>query len=139
MHIRRWRELWLLAIPPATAALIGIFWLRAVLAGRPLITPSGAYAAMWAGHGELATAAMRPFLQHMRLRPYAVYSVLDAALTALVFAQAYDAATAAARFGAAAVLSVVLCWGFDLYMRRRFAAGGVLSPSPAAAPMRPQS
>jgi hypothetical protein len=107
------------------------------LRGRPpMLLPNRAYRAMWAGHGELATAAMRPFLQHMRLRPYAVYSVLDAALSAWVFAQVYNAATAAARFGAAAVLSVVLCWGFDLYMRRRFAAGGVLSPSPAAMPIR---
>jgi hypothetical protein len=58
----------------------------------------------------------------MRVRPYLVYAVVDAALTAWVFGQVFGVVAAVRRLSFAAAMSVGLCWGLDLRMRRRFVA-----------------
>lgn len=119
----RHREKWLLLIAPSMALITLLMSLSALSQGRPaLLLPNRAYRAYWASRGELQTGMLRPFLQHMRLRPYLVYTLIDAALTAWVFAQVFGVWAAVARMVAAAGMSVGICWGFDLHMRRRFAA-----------------
>jgi hypothetical protein len=85
-----------------------------------MLLPNRAYRAYWGSRGELQTNILRPFLQHMRVRPYLVYTLIDAALSVWVFAQVFGVWAVVERWSFAVVLSIVLCWGLDLYMRRRF-------------------
>jgi hypothetical protein len=85
-----------------------------------MLLPNRAYRAYWTSRGELQTNILRPFLQHMRVRPYLVYTLIDAALSVWVFSQVFGVWAVVERWSFAVVLSVVLCWGLDLYMRRRF-------------------
>jgi hypothetical protein len=115
--------MWLLLIAPCMALITLLMTLSALLEGRPaLLLPNRAYRAYWSSRGELSTNIMRPFLQHMRLRPYLLYTLIDAAVTSWVFGQVFGMWAAVARMGLAAGMSVGVCWGFDLYMRRRFVA-----------------
>jgi hypothetical protein len=117
----RHRELWLLLVAPITAAIAICLSLPAVARGQPpMLLPNRAYRAYWTSRGELQTNILRPFLQHMRVRPYLVYTLIDAALSMWVFAQVFGVWAVVERWSFAVVLSVVLCWGLDLYMRRRF-------------------
>ncbi|WIA20853.1 hypothetical protein OEZ85_005202 [Tetradesmus obliquus] len=117
----RHRELWLLLVAPVTAAIAICLSLPAVARGQPpMLLPNRAYRAYWASRGELQTGMLRPFLQHMRLRPYLVYTLIDAAISVWVFAQVFGVWAAVERWSCAVVVSVSLCWGLDLYMRRRF-------------------
>jgi hypothetical protein len=119
----RHRETWLQLIAPAMALLTIVMSLQALSRGKPaLLLPNRAYGAYWASRGELQTNILRPFLQHMRLRPYVVYTLIDAAVTSWVFGQVFGLWAAVARMGFAAGLSVGVSWVFDLYMRRRFVA-----------------
>ncbi|WIA41143.1 hypothetical protein OEZ86_004766 [Tetradesmus obliquus] len=119
----RHRETWLLLIAPCMALITLLMSLPALSQGSPaLLLPNRAYRAYWASRGELQTGMLRPFLQHMRLRPYLVYTLIDAALTAWVFVQVFGVWAAVARMVVAAGMSVGICWGFDLHMRRRFIA-----------------
>jgi hypothetical protein len=86
-----------------------------------MLLPNRAYRAYWAGRGELPTGILRPFLQHMRLRPYVAYATIDAAVTAWVFGQVFGVWPAVRRLSFAAVMSIGLSWGLDLHMRRKFA------------------
>ncbi|WIA41141.1 hypothetical protein OEZ86_004764 [Tetradesmus obliquus] len=79
-----------------------------------------AYRAYWTGRGELPTGILRPFLQHMRVRSYVVYALIDAAVTAWVLGQVFGVWAAVRRLCFAAAMSIGLCWGLDLHMRRRF-------------------
>lgn len=85
-----------------------------------MLLPNKAYRAYWSGHGELATSAMRPFVQHMRLRKYILYCLLDGAMSAWVFGQVFGVWVAARRWFVAVGMSVAIGWAFDLHMRRRF-------------------
>jgi hypothetical protein len=87
-----------------------------------MLLPNRAYRAYWASRGELQTNILRPFLQHMRLRPYVAYTLIDAVISVWVFAQVFGVWAAVERWSFAVVVSIVLCWGLDLYMRRRFVA-----------------
>jgi hypothetical protein len=105
------------------ALLAFLMSLSAVSEGRPaLLLPNRGYSAYWTSRGELQTNILRPFLQHMRVRPYLVYTLIDAALSVWVFGQVFGMWAAVLRMGVAAGLGVGICWGFDLYMRRRFVA-----------------
>jgi heme exporter protein D len=105
-----------------TTALIAIcLALPAVASGQPpMLLPNRAYRAYWTGRGELPTGILRPFLQHMWVRPYVVYALIDAAVTAWVLGQVFGVWVAVRRLYFAAVLSIGLCLGLDLHMRRRF-------------------
>jgi hypothetical protein len=119
----RHRELWLLLVAPVTAAIAICLSLPAVARGQPpMLLPNRAYRAYWASRGELQTNILRPFLQHMRLRPYLLYTLIDAAISVWVFAQVFGVWAVVERWSFAVVLSIALCWGLDLYMRRRFVA-----------------
>lgn len=116
----RYRELWLWLVIPAS--LLTFLWFTAVqkIATPTTLLPQKAISAYWNGHGEIMTSAMRPFIQHMRLRPYVAYTLADAAMVVWVFAQFYGWWAAVGRWGFAAALSISLCWGLDLHMRKRF-------------------
>jgi hypothetical protein len=105
------------------ALLAFLMSLSALSQGRPtLLLPNRGYRSYWASRGELQTNILRPFLQHMRVRPYLVYTLIDAALSVWVFGQVFGTFAAMIRLGVAAGLGVGISWGFDLYMRRRFVA-----------------
>lgn len=117
----RYRELWLWLVIPAS--ILTFFFVKLQYLTTPLtLLPQKALAAYWNGHGELMTSAMRPFIQHMRLRPYVAYTLADAAMCVWVFAQLHGYWAAMWRWGPAVVLSISLCWGLDLHVRRRFVA-----------------
>ncbi|KAF6252357.1 hypothetical protein COO60DRAFT_1644130 [Scenedesmus sp. NREL 46B-D3] len=117
----RHRELWLLLVAPVTAAVAICLSLPSVARGQPaMLLPNRAYRAYWASRGELQTSILRPFLQHMRVRPYLVYTLVDASICVWVFAQVFGVWAVVERWSLAVVLSIVLCWGLELYMRRRF-------------------
>lgn len=84
------------------------------------LLPQKAIATFWSSHGEIATSAMRPFTQHMRLGKYVFYCLIDATIMVWVFGQVYGLLPALERWGSACSLSVALAWGLDLYMRRSF-------------------
>jgi hypothetical protein len=63
---------------------------------------------------------LRPFIVHMRLRVYIAYVLLDAVAYIWGFGQVYGLTQAVSRWGLSAFISVVLCWAFELYMRRLF-------------------
>jgi len=63
---------------------------------------------------------LRPFIVHMRLRVYIAYVLLDAVAYIWGFGQVYGLGQAVSRWGLSAFISVVLCWAFELYMRRLF-------------------
>jgi hypothetical protein len=108
------------------ALLAFLMSLSALSQGRPaLLLPKRGYRSYWASRGELQTNILRPFLQHMRVRPYLVYTLIDAALSVWVFGQVFGVVAAVVRMGVAAGLGAAICWGFDLYMRRRFVAAMV--------------
>jgi ABC-type methionine transport system permease subunit len=110
-------------VAPATAIVMICLALPAVARGQPaMLLPNRAYRAYWTGRAELSTSILRPFLQHMRVRPYLVYALVDAALTAWVFGQVFGVVAAVRRLSFAAAMSVGLCWGLDLHMRRQFVA-----------------
>jgi hypothetical protein len=121
--VSRFRELWLFLVAPCCLVMLLVCF-----AGNPSVHTgdvaarvfSKALQAYWRSRGELSTSVLRPFLQHMRLKPYLWYVVLDAAMSVWVFGQVYGYAAAASRWGVAAGLSAGLCWGLELYMRRLF-------------------
>ncbi|WIA20854.1 hypothetical protein OEZ85_005203 [Tetradesmus obliquus] len=117
----RHREQWLLLVAPTTALVAICLALPAVARGQPpMLLPNRAYRAYWTGRGELPTGILRPFLQHMRVRSYAVYALIDAAVTAWVLGQVFGVWAAVRRLCFAAAMSIGLCWGLELHMRRRF-------------------
>jgi hypothetical protein len=65
-----------------TAPCIGLLLCFLVLftnAWQPLAMPPMpvAYRSFWRTHGELITAALHGFFQHMRLRPFILYTLVD--------------------------------------------------------------
>lgn len=120
----RYRELLLFMVAPVSLAMF--FWFTVIqqIGAPEALLPQRAIAAYWSSHGELATSAMRPFTQHMRLRHYVIYCLLDAAIMVWVFGKVYGVSAAAVRWGFACGLSVALEWGLDLHMRRGFVGRG---------------
>eukprot|EP00775_Hariotina_reticulata_P004988 gene4988-5230_t len=119
----RYRELWLFLVAPVCLAmvLVSLVAVNLFKVGEvPGMLTTKALQAYWRSRGEVSTSVLRPFLQHMRLRPYIWYVVLDAAMSVWVFGQVYGHTAAASRWGVAAGLSMGLCWGLELYMRRLF-------------------
>eukprot|EP00775_Hariotina_reticulata_P004987 gene4987-5229_t len=115
----RFRELWLFLVAPTCMVLVCLVAYRSLHVGDvPAVVLTKALQAYWRSRGEVSTSVLRPFLQHMRLRPYIWYVVLDAAMSVWVFGQVYGYTAAASRWGVAAGLSTGLCWGLELYMRR---------------------
>jgi hypothetical protein len=75
-------------------------------------------------HGELLTAGLRAFFQHMRLRPFVLFTCVNTALCMLVWAPWSGAATALGRSSFAGLASIVVCWSLEVCMRRRFILQG---------------
>eukprot|EP00775_Hariotina_reticulata_P004990 gene4990-5232_t len=116
----RHRESWLSLIGPAYLILLIVMEARSalLLQARPALLTAGAIKAYSTGRGELVTGSMRAFTQHMRLRPYILYTLSDTLLSILVLGRVYGVATAAYRWCTAAAVSILLSWAFELYMRR---------------------
>eukprot|EP00775_Hariotina_reticulata_P004989 gene4989-5231_t len=117
------RELWLFLVAPTCLATGPLCLLAHRLLhwdSVPALLTSRALHAYWRGRGELITSAMRPIMQHMRIKPYLAYLVIDTTMSVWVFGQVYGYTAAASRWGVAAGLSMGLCWGLELYMRRLF-------------------
>lgn len=113
--------MWLFLVAPACLLLTWTFTLFSHVQGQPtLLLPNRAYKAFIASRAELVTGFMRPFMQHMRLPQYIVYCVLDAAITSWVAGQVVDFWMVAKRWSVAAMMSIAICWVFDLVLRRRF-------------------
>lgn len=118
---RRYREVWLSMVAPVTAVVAFCLGLPSVWRGQPpVLLPNRAYTAYWASRSEIYTGIIRAFMQHMRVRPYLVYTLIDAAISVWVFAQVFGVWAAVQRWSVAVVVSVGLSWGLDLHMRRRF-------------------
>jgi len=111
-------------IGPAYLMLFVIMEVRSalLLQARPALLSASAIKAFSTGRGELVTGAMRAFTQHMRIRPYIIYTMCDTIVSILVLGRVYGFATAAYRWCSAAMVSITLSWGFELYMRRLFVA-----------------
>jgi hypothetical protein len=84
-----------------------------------------AYYAFWAMHGELITAALRTFFQHMRLRPFIVYTLVDRVISMQLWAPFCGVMTAVGRSSLAGLVSVAGCWALELCCRRRFVMEGL--------------
>lgn len=120
MLLCRYREMWLFLVAPACLLLTWSFAMVHVQGQPTLLLPNRAYKAFIASRAELITSFMRPFMQHMRLPLYIVYCVLDAAITSWVAGQVVDFWLVAKRWSFAAVMSIMICWVFELILRRKF-------------------
>lgn len=91
-----------------------------------------AYRSFWRMHGELITAALRAFFQHMRLRPFILYTTVDRLISMQIWAPWSGVLTAIGRSTAAGVVSVVVCWALELCCRRSFVLAGLYRPAEGA-------
>eukprot|EP00775_Hariotina_reticulata_P004986 gene4986-5228_t len=113
IFLGRHRELWLLVWFSTAVSML-------VLHQQPLLFQEQTIKSFWGGRGELFMGMLRPFIVHMRLRVYVAYVCLDAVAYIWGFGQVYGLASAVCRWGLSALISVALCWTFELYMRRLF-------------------
>lgn len=119
--LHRYRELFVLLVAPAMALTAICLALVSTLQGTPLLlVPDRAHSAYWRTRGELQTSILRSFTHHMRLRPYAAATLIDAGVSLWAFSHVFGLWQALQRFCVAAAVSVGLCWGLDWYMRCRF-------------------
>lgn len=107
--------------------LVLCFLVLATNAWQPATMPPMpvAYRSFWHLHGELITAALRAFFQHMRLRPFLLYTIVDRVISMQIWAPWSGFMTAVNRSSCAGLVSVVVCWALELCFRRRFVLAGL--------------
>lgn len=89
-----------------------------------------AYRSFWRMHGELITATLRAFFQHMRLRPFILYTTVDRVVSMQVWAPWSGVLSAVRRSTLAGMVSVLMCWALELCFRRRFVLAGLYQQHP---------
>lgn len=101
-------------------ALASTAWQPSTMPPMPL-----AYRSFWRMHGELLTAGLRAFFQHMRLRPFIVYTAMDRLVSILLWSPWSGVPSAIGRSACAGLASLVCCWALEVCMRHRFVLQGL--------------